>query len=275
MQKIKVFQDVLKDYDLFIIDVSGVLHNGVNAFDHALQSLKSIQTHNKKAVLLSNAPRRSKVLEESLVEKFGITPDFYNQIYSSGEAVYNFLEKSSLVSVYHFGSPTHRSLFPDHLSITPQLILAEYIVNTGFLNSKGLKDEDKKLFEEAIRLHIPMVCANPDMHALVKGGYEDCAGALALSYEKMGGKVIYFGKPYESVYQHIIEHTPISKILCIGDNLSTDILGAQNIRVDSLLVMTGIEAFELQKRDGSYSEEMLIQHCKQKEILPTYWCSAF
>ena len=32
---------------------------------------------------------------------------------------------------------------------------------------------------------------------------EMCAGSLASMYEKMGGKVIYFGKPYNNVYQEV------------------------------------------------------------------------
>ena len=65
-------------------------------------------------------------------------------------------------------------------------------------------------------------------------------------YEKMGGKVIYFGKPYNSVYQEVYsflnkgDKTKEGSVLCIGDGLNTDIRGANNEKLDSLLVVGGL-----------------------------------
>ena len=47
---------------------------------------------------------------------------------------------------------------------------------------------------------------------------ELCAGSIAMVFEKMGGEVIYFGKPYPEVYNQSINNKN-KKILCIGDNL--------------------------------------------------------
>ena len=77
---------------------------------------------------------------------------------------------------------------------------------------------------------------------------EFCAGSLAKYYKKLGGKVMYFGKPYEQIYKfaklsietkigHVIEK---KRILAVGDNLKTDIYGAQNFNIDSLLILNGI-----------------------------------
>ena len=65
-------------------------------------------------------------------------------------------------------------------------------------------------------------------------------------YEKMGGKVIYFGKPYNNIYQEVYsflnkgEKPKEGSILCIGDGLNTDIRGANNENLDSLLVVGGL-----------------------------------
>ena len=62
----------------------------------------------------------------------------------------------------------------------------------------------------------------------------------------MGGNVQYFGKPYGEVYQIALEILPKnSKVLAIGDGMETDILGANNTGIDSILCKTGIHNKEI------------------------------
>ena len=58
----------------------------------------------------------------------------------------------------------------------------------------------------------------------------------------MGGKVFYFGKPYPEIYNFFIKKN--ETILVIGDNIRTDIRGANNMKFDSLLVTDGIHKDE-------------------------------
>ena len=89
---------------------------------------------------------------------------------------------------------------------------------------------------------IKMVCTNPDLTVLRGSKEEYCAGTLALIFQEMGGKVIYFGKPYPEIYQFCIKND--EKILVIGDNIRTDIKGANNMNFDSLLITNGIHENE-------------------------------
>ena len=63
-------------------------------------------------------------------------------------------------------------------------------------------------------------------------------------FEKMGGKVIYFGKPFPEVYKQSADIND-KKILCIGDNLNTDIKGANLLNFHSLLISNGIHKKEI------------------------------
>ena len=74
---------------------------------------------------------------------------------------------------------------------------------------------------------------------------ELCAGSVAMVFEKMGGEVIYFGKPYPEVYNQSVDNKD-KKILCIGDNLNTDIKGANLLNYDSLLITNGIHKKEIE-----------------------------
>ncbi len=59
---------------------------------------------------------------------------------------------------------------------------------------------------------------------------------------------MYFGKPYPEVYNQSIDNNN-KKVLSIGDNLNTDIKGANLLNYDSLLISNGVHKNEIQN-DG-------------------------
>jgi ribonucleotide monophosphatase NagD (HAD superfamily) len=59
---------------------------------------------------------------------------------------------------------------------------------------------------------------------------------------------VYFGKPYPEVYNQSIDNNN-KKVLSIGDNLNTDIKGANLLNYDSLLISNGVHKNEIQN-DG-------------------------
>ena len=61
----------------------------------------------------------------------------------------------------------------------------------------------------------------------------------------MGGKVIYFGKPHKEVYEIILNKG--EKNFIIGDNLNTDIKGANLLNYDSLIISNGIHKKEIEE----------------------------
>ena len=89
-----------------------------------------------------------------------------------------------------------------------------------------------------------MICTNPDLIVDRGSVRELCAGSVAMVFEKMGGKVVYFGKPYAEVYNQSIDNFK-KKTLAIGDNLNTDIKGANLLNYDSLLISNGIHKLEI------------------------------
>ncbi len=91
-----------------------------------------------------------------------------------------------------------------------------------------------------------MICTNPDLIVDKGDRREYCAGSVAKIFEDLGGKVKYFGKPYPPVYQQSI-NIQGQKVLCIGDNLNTDIRGANIQNFDSMLISSGIHKKEIKK----------------------------
>ena len=103
---------------------------------------------------------------------------------------------------------------------------------TGLFEEQG---EDLNYYKELFKEHInkKMICTNPDLIVDRGDKRELCAGSVALVFEKMGGEVIYFGKPFPEVYNQSIDNKE-KRVLSIGDNLNTDIKGANLLNYDSL-----------------------------------------
>ena len=57
---------VVLNYDLFFIDIWGVVHNGIQLYKQAIEVLAKLEEKKKEFVLLTNAPRPNKTVIEFL-----------------------------------------------------------------------------------------------------------------------------------------------------------------------------------------------------------------
>ncbi len=171
-----------------------------------------------------------------------------DHVFTSGEAALNYLKINfSNKLFFHVGPPRDFDLFLDFKKMkTEKIENSEYILCTGLFDSHD-KDLNyyKNLFEKNIQKR--MICTNPDLIVDRGNQRELCAGSVAMVFEKMGGEVIYFGKPYPEVYNQSFDNKN-KKILSIGDNLNTDIKGANLLNFDSLLISNGIHKNEIKEK---------------------------
>ena len=238
---------IVENYQLFYIDLWGVIHNGISLHNEAIKTLKEITKKKKEYVLLTNAPRPNEAVKNFL-EKMGMEKEIREHVFTSGEAALNYLRKDLLSKkFFHIGPPRDYDLFKDFESNKSQnLENSEYILCTGLYDDHD-KDLNyyKDLFEKNINKK--MICTNPDLIVDRGNKRELCAGSVAMVFEKMGGEVIYFGKPYPEVYNQSIDNKN-KKILSIGDNLNTDIKGANLLNFDSLIISNGIHKSEIKEK---------------------------
>ena len=121
------------------------------------------------------------------------------------------------------------------------LFRSDFILCTGLFENEEISlDYYKNLLRKYTKLK--MICTNPDLIVRRGSRSEYCAGTLALTFEELGGKVVYFGKPYPEIYNFCIKKN--ETILVVGDNIRTDIEGANNMKFDSLLITDGIHKDE-------------------------------
>ena len=236
-------KSIVKVYDLFFIDLWGVVHNGIELYENSINVLDNLSAAKKEFVLLTNAPRPNATVKNFL-KKMGLKKYFEN-VFTSGEAAYKYLiSELGNKNFFHIGPPKDFDLFKN---IKKNNVLniedADYFLCTGLFEDQ---ENDLNYYKKLLSNHTSkkMICTNPDL--IVDRGEEReyCAGSVAKSFEEIKGEVIYFGKPHPPVY-NLSTNIINKKVLCIGDNLNTDIKGANIQNFDSLLITNGIHRKEI------------------------------
>ncbi|MEG6508709.1 TIGR01459 family HAD-type hydrolase [Methyloligella sp. 2.7D] len=240
-------------YPVWIVDIWGVLHDGVKAFPAAVDALCAFKAKGGKVLLLSNSPRPSPAVRAQL-HSLGVLDQAYDATVTSGDLTRRELEKRAGAKVFHIGPERDRTIFAGldlHLTKAEE---AELVVCSGLFDDTTETPETyHDLLADLAERGLTMLCANPD-HMVERGGeLVYCAGALADVYEDLEGQVIYAGKPYPPVYELAFEQlaeiagrkVERSEVLAIGDGINTDMAGAAAAGIDSVFIAGGLHASDL------------------------------
>lgn len=241
-------------YDGFILDLWGVVHDGTAPFPGVLDCMQRLLDTGKRLVLLSNAPRRADDVVRRIAA-LGVPAGLYHGVMSSGEEAWLHLSRRDDPFYAALGRRCLQIGSDRDLEMRQGLDLdfvdtpaeADFILNTGPAEWNDTIETYASVLHAARERSLPMVCANPDLVVIHAGKPALCAGALAEEYKRLGGRVRWHGKPHPSVYDSCLGLLGIGdrrRILAIGDSLRTDIAGAANAGVDSLLVAGGVHAAE-------------------------------
>lgn len=151
-----------------------------------------------------------------------------------------------------------RGLFPDKKTIDA-------------FSEQDVRADYQPLLDKCLERNVPIICANPDVFA-PNGVNEDgstklliCPGYVGQMYEEMGGQVLYFGKPFKSIYDFLQtnkarstiklnETEATSKIVCVGDNIATDVKGATEAGLDIVMILGGVHWEDLKDAKDDHEE---------------------
>ncbi len=167
---------------------------------------------------------------------------YFKYVLTSGEAAVKSLrERKFGIKFFHLGPERDMSMFTGLEKNKASLEESDFILCTGLFDEH---EDDLNYYKELLKDHISkkIICTNPDL--IVHRGSEEelCAGAVAEVFKSLGGKVVYFGKPYKEIYDLCLKKN--ERTLVIGDNLNTDIRGANNLHLDSLFITGGVHRSE-------------------------------
>jgi HAD superfamily hydrolase (TIGR01459 family) len=254
MRHIDGISAIAGDYDGFILDLWGVVHDGVHPFAAALDCMRRL--HGRPVLLLSNAPRRAVSVQRTL-QRLGVGDSLYTHILTSGEATWQALRERSNPwfaalgqRVYHLGPARDRNVF-DNLNLVPvnRPDEADFLLNTGPDDTRetGVLHDFIPELTACRAAALKMICANPDLEIVRGNARILCAGSLAAWYEHNGGDVRWIGKPDPAIYQSCLSMIGLTahRVLAVGDSLRTDIAGATAAGIDNVWILGGIHAEEL------------------------------
>lgn len=239
---------IADNYDALFCDIWGVIHNGRAPFLEACDALERFRQERGPVILISNSPRPSIAIPDQF-RQIGVPGELWDAIVTSGDATIDELARRAPGPAFKLGPDRDDGLYEGLELHFSDMADAAFISCTGLFDDEyETPDDYTQILSEARENAVPLVCANPDIK--VRRGDKEiyCGGALAQKYEDMGGEVIYAGKPHKPIYRlcrawldNLMGYEIArDRILCIGDNVHTDLAGAQNEDYDCYFIQDGL-----------------------------------
>ena len=250
IQELKSIEEIADFFDVFIFDIWGTIYDGQALFTGVKNVLQSLRQKGKCIIFLSNSPQIENVVYERL-SALGVERNLFDDVVTSGGEAKRQLSEGHHSKAIRFEGPVYLTGPNRYPNVIPEekfliekaLDKSRWILNSGPDKAEETLDDYIKILQRAKSLNIPMLCTNPDKIVLHGNTTHICAGYLATYYSSIGGVVSYIGKPHAAVYERcksLSGEMDASRYLMIGDNLETDIRGANALKFSSLLLGTGV-----------------------------------
>lgn len=247
------------DYDVFLIDVWGVLHRGESLFEGVAEVIDELASTGARVVFLSNSSRLGVTMAENLVQ-LGIRREAFVDVVSSGDVTREALERrapevfsgaagaGANPRAFHLGNPGYVPwLFELGLAFVEDERETELLIVTGTVKSHDELAQTRERLAHLVARNVPLVCTNPDRVVPMGEKLAIGPGAVAAEYASLGGQTFLYGKPHAPIYRAAMARVGGSpeRVVAIGDTMETDIAGARAASLASVLVTTGVHALDL------------------------------
>jgi HAD superfamily hydrolase (TIGR01459 family) len=267
------FLSVASSFGAIFFDQYGVLHDGRRAYPGAREALAALKSRGVKIVILSNSGRAGKANAERMTA-LGFAPELYDCFVTSGDVARAFLRKGAgpvrflpgtrCLTISSDGADDFACALGGAVSVSDGAT-ADLVIISGGQADRAPLDEYRRILAPAASRGTPCVCANPDKLMLTGTGVAPGAGRIAELYEELGGKVIWIGKPFPQVYEAAAALSGLENprdILCVGDSIEHDVVGAHRFGAAAALLRCGILA--------ALSEAELAQEIAKHGAVPDF-----
>lgn len=251
---------VAGDYDILLCDVWGVIHNGRESWPGPCEALARFNREGGHVVLISNSPRPAKDVIAQL-DGLGVPREAWKAFVTSGDATRAELARRAPGPALILGPDRDFPLYAGlGLDVADDAASAAFLSVTGLIHDETETPEDyRERLAEAAARDLELICANPDRVVQRGDKLIYCGGSLADLYESLGGRVTMAGKPYGPIYDLALKEAatllggPVdrSRVLCIGDGVVTDVMGANAQALDCLFIAQGIHGDQAKGPDGT------------------------
>lgn len=233
--------DLPERYRLILCDLWGCVHDGWRIFDGVPETLATWKAQGRTVLFVTNAPRSAAAIRAQL-DRLGLDRALDDGIVTAGEA--GLAAVSGRPVGFCGTAEDRRDLEAGGLQIAERGFTE--LACAGLAAGEIVGDYDERL-EQWRAADVLLHCLNPDRIVHHQGQVMICAGALADAYEALGGRVVWHGKPYPSIYELALRSAGVAdkpSVLAIGDGLQTDMAGAEAFGIDGIFVSGGIHKGE-------------------------------
>lgn len=227
-------------YDLAMLDLDGVVYVGDHAVAGAPEAIGAVRGRGMSVAFVTNNASRPPLAVARHLTDLGIAagPD---DVVTSAQAGARLLREQHGAGsvVFLCGGPgVEEALLAEGLVPTVDTAAAGAVL-TGY----GPDLPWRRILEASIlvREGLPWVATNADLTIPTSTGVGPGHGAVVRLIEEFSGRrAVVAGKPERPLLDETVRRMAARRPLMVGDRLDTDIEGARNAGIDSLLVLTGV-----------------------------------
>jgi HAD superfamily hydrolase (TIGR01458 family) len=227
----------LSNIDTIIFDLNGTLYERGIAIKGANDAIRGLRKKGYKLSFITNTDGRSvNAVYESVIKK-GLEIE-RDEIFTPITAVKVFIEENKEKSYYPL---VHDDALVDFAHIKKEYNNPDYVIIGDFCD-KVSYDEINKVFR-MIKNGAEILALSKTLWYIDVDGYSINTGSFVKMFEIACNKeAILMGKPSKDYFNMVLTRTnskPENTII-VGDDISTDILGAGEINAIGILVKTGV-----------------------------------
>lgn len=231
-------------YDVALFDLDGVIYVDGHAVPHAVEAVAAAHAAGQGRAFVTNNALRPADEVAARLTALGVDTDATEVVTSAQAAARELADRidpGSRVLVCG-GAGLVSAVEERGLVAVSSADDAPVAVTTGY----DPVIDYPRLAEAALALRagLPWVASNTDATVPTGRGQLPGAGATVAFLETASGRRpdVIAGKPHPALHRESVLRTGSRRPLVVGDRLDTDIEGARNADVDSLLVLTGVTA---------------------------------
>jgi HAD superfamily hydrolase (TIGR01450 family) len=245
----------------FILDLDGTLYAGSQLFPYSVNFLEAVRNTGRKPVFLTNNSSRSNRGYYEKLHSLGIAKDL-EEIYTSGTATVEYLRRQGMKRLFVVGTPSMEGEFVEagfELSdgtgdAKPQAVVLTF--DTTFTYDKFCRAHD------LITAGVPFYATHPDNHVPLENGvmHPDIGTFISAFRTSTGVSPFIVGKPEKHIYEQLQARLgcSVEEMIMVGDRLNTDILGANDFGIDTVLVMSGETTREMLKSAPAKQKPVMV-----------------
>lgn len=227
-------------YDLAMLDLDGVVYIGGDAVPGAAEHLAQARAAGMRCAFITNNAARPPQAVADHLNALGVEATVEDVVTSAQAAARVLVERLGTgASVVLLGAAGLETAL-DEVGLVPVGVEDEA---SAVVSGYGPDVRWTEVMRAAVRIRDGLwwVASNTDMTIPTQFGLAPGHGVLVETLQRFSGvDPVVAGKPARPLLDETIRRVGGYRPLMVGDRLDTDIEGASNAGIDSLLVLTGV-----------------------------------